>query len=98
MPGDKEEIPPPFLCNLTKTLMEDPVVTECGHYFNRASIVEHLKENENCPKEGCGFALRNRPLSTAYYIKSSIEQYQRDLEEAKNAKKESKGKKGKKKK
>lgn len=43
------ELPESIFCPLDFGVMEDPVITHCGHTFNRFSIEKWLEKNNTCP-------------------------------------------------
>eukprot|EP01012_Entosiphon_sulcatum_P024754 TRINITY_DN2999_c0_g1_i1.p1 TRINITY_DN2999_c0_g1~~TRINITY_DN2999_c0_g1_i1.p1 ORF type:complete len:573 (-),score=80.81 TRINITY_DN2999_c0_g1_i1:36-1730(-) len=45
----EEEVPEQFFCPITLQVMQDPVITACGHHFERAAILEHLLRRNDCP-------------------------------------------------
>jgi hypothetical protein len=47
--GDTREIPEGFKCPITKTIMEDPVVADDGHTYERVAIEAWLKTRETSP-------------------------------------------------
>eukprot|EP00529_Nitzschia_sp_RCC80_P036210 CAMPEP_0113487356 /NCGR_PEP_ID=MMETSP0014_2-20120614/25467_1 /TAXON_ID=2857 /ORGANISM="Nitzschia sp." /LENGTH=162 /DNA_ID=CAMNT_0000381051 /DNA_START=76 /DNA_END=564 /DNA_ORIENTATION=+ /assembly_acc=CAM_ASM_000159 len=50
MTTDADSIPNDFMCPLTLTLFEDPLVSKHGHSFERRAILEWLGEgNTTCP-------------------------------------------------
>jgi hypothetical protein len=42
-------IPPAFVCPLTRKVMEDPVMDQCAHTFERSAISDWLLRHECCP-------------------------------------------------
>lgn len=44
----KREDLKPFYCPIDLELVSDPVVTNCGHLFNKTAIEAWLKNNKNC--------------------------------------------------
>jgi hypothetical protein len=50
-----EDVPEEFLCELTKKIMRDPMVSRYGTHFERQAIMDHLNEGNNyCPVTGNG--------------------------------------------
>jgi hypothetical protein len=43
------DIPEEFICPLTEEIMEDPVIMEDGHTYERFAIHKYLKENGTSP-------------------------------------------------
>eukprot|EP01006_Ploeotia_vitrea_P026318 TRINITY_DN59293_c0_g1_i1.p1 TRINITY_DN59293_c0_g1~~TRINITY_DN59293_c0_g1_i1.p1 ORF type:complete len:696 (-),score=49.93 TRINITY_DN59293_c0_g1_i1:1163-3220(-) len=43
------EVPPAYLCSLTKQLLVDPVISPYGDVFEREVIMDHLSESTRCP-------------------------------------------------
>ena len=40
----------PFACHLCRQHFTDPIVTNCGHYFCQACLLQHVKDSSNlCP-------------------------------------------------
>ena len=44
-----EDVDPSFLCPITHEVMKDPVLTNCGHTFERIALLE----NKQCGRETC---------------------------------------------
>eukprot|EP00538_Stauroneis_constricta_P004928 CAMPEP_0119570702 /NCGR_PEP_ID=MMETSP1352-20130426/43746_1 /TAXON_ID=265584 /ORGANISM="Stauroneis constricta, Strain CCMP1120" /LENGTH=252 /DNA_ID=CAMNT_0007620373 /DNA_START=168 /DNA_END=926 /DNA_ORIENTATION=+ len=42
-------IPSHFLCDITKTVMKDPMMSRYGNHFEREAIMEWLSEHSYCP-------------------------------------------------
>ncbi len=88
-PKEKEsavEIPPEFICPLTKEMMKEPV--KClldGIIYEKESILKYLRENRKSPsKEGSklsdrikGKAIGRRVLSPAKQLKLEIEAFKK---------------------
>jgi len=45
----RKEIPPQFICPITQEVFMDPVFTDDGHTYERAAIVEWLKNHTTSP-------------------------------------------------
>jgi len=45
----EDQFPEEFLCPIDTKLMTDPVITECGHTFNRDSITDWFAREARCP-------------------------------------------------
>ena len=62
-----------YICPLSHTMMNDPIITPYGISFDRSAIEAHLSTSSTCP-------LTNKPLSKSdlipnYALKSSITEY-----------------------
>lgn len=47
-------------CPLTQDTIRVPWVSECGHCFEKASILEYIKVDKYCPIIGCNKKLRQK--------------------------------------
>jgi Mg-chelatase subunit ChlD len=71
---DNDNVPPEFLCPITKCIMVDPVIfPQDGHTYEREAIAMHLSNHPYSP-------LTNAPMKIAdaktnYSLKSLIEKY-----------------------
>lgn len=55
---EDDTVPEEFLCELTKKIMRDPMVSRYGTHFERQAIMDHLNEGNNyCPVTGNGMLL-----------------------------------------
>ena len=54
-------IPPEFLCPISKKLMRDPVIASDGHTYERANIEAYLKQNNKSPVTG-------EPMQHSYVV------------------------------
>jgi STIP1 family protein 1 len=67
------QIPDYLICNITLDLMEDPVITESGHTYERTAIEEHIQRN------GKTDPFSRKPISGLLYpsisIKKAIEDF-----------------------
>ncbi|XP_058102797.1 U-box domain-containing protein 44-like [Magnolia sinica] len=72
--------PTPFMCPLCNEVMEDPVVINCGHGFERRVILEHFDRGERtCPI--CGEELQSLDLIPNHTLRSTIQEWrQRDMD------------------
>jgi hypothetical protein len=59
-----------FLCPITQELMEDPVVTPCGHCFERVAIVTWIKQHGTDPMTRA--PLQESQLVPCYVLKDAI--------------------------
>lgn len=65
----------PYLCPISKEIMEDPVVTPYGHSFERKSIVEVINKNGLCPFTRKKLEIKD--LIPNYTLKTAIENYKK---------------------
>jgi|UniRef100_A0A8J9X3X3 hypothetical protein len=74
------EVPEEFICPLTLSLMQDPVISKYGHSFERESILEYLgRGSDICP---CTRQpLRMRDVITNHKLRSKIRRWQIENEE-----------------
>ena len=74
-------IPEVFLCPLTRTIMTEPVSLNCGHTFEKASILEYQKYTPRsemyCPI--CGHLIGDTKI-TPWYLKNMIEDFKSQKE------------------
>ena len=56
-------IPDDFICPITQTIMEDPLMTKDGFCFERAAILEWIYKNGTCP-------LTRRPLASGQLVRN----------------------------
>ena len=54
-------IPDDFLCPITQTIMEDPLMTRDGFSFEREAILQWISVDESCP-------FTRRPLSSSQLV------------------------------
>lgn len=47
--GDNESVPRQLLCPITHELMEEPVIAEDGHTYEKAAIVEWFRNRNSSP-------------------------------------------------
>lgn len=59
-----------FVCPISQCIMEDPVITSCGHTFEHSYIKQWLGKNEHCPV--CKKKI-NKDLVSNYSLKAIIE-------------------------
>jgi hypothetical protein len=76
-----DNIPPQYVCSISLRMMEDPVFTEDGFTFDRASIEAWFKENSTSPKTNL---VIGKKLTPNIDLRSEIKQWKDD--EAKKAK------------
>ena len=75
----------PYLCPISKEIMEDPVVTPYGHSFDRKSIVEAINRNGKCPITRKKLEIKD--LIPNYALKTIIENYKKQKQKQKKFKK-----------
>ena len=72
-PSCSFEIPDGYICKVTYDLMEDPVITESGHTYERSAIEHHIKQNGNYDP------FTRQAISTVLYpnllVKSLIDEF-----------------------
>lgn len=66
-------VPMNFLCPITHEVMEEPVIIETGHTYEKSAIEYWLKENTTCPLTG--LEVKSKKLQSNYYLKSSIDEW-----------------------
>ena len=62
-------IPDEFKCSISREIMEEPVITACGHTFERRQLEKWLSKNTNCPE--CRSAVRP-PLIPNLNLRNAI--------------------------
>ena len=71
-PIDEESIPHECFCPITQEIMEEPVIAQDGHTYERAAIQEWLdRGHRNSPKTGA--RLLNAELTPNHTMHSLIE-------------------------
>lgn len=68
--SDPGLIPNEFKCPISLSIMTDPVVLECGHTFDRDSLMEWLKTSNGCPT--CRKVVNSHKITTNFSMKSMI--------------------------
>lgn len=63
--------PVEFTCPISMDIMNDPVIIQCGHTFDRQSLDIWLDSNSVCPT--CRVNVNRHEISTNYSLKSMIE-------------------------
>lgn len=75
------ELPQQFFCSLTRKLMESPIVSMCGHFFNETSVIEWFDSDPRtrttplrpCPV--CQTLLSPQSFSPHVELKNEIVQF-----------------------
>jgi hypothetical protein len=65
----------PYLCPISKEIMENPVITPYGHSFERKSIVEVINRKGKCPITRKKLEIKD--LIPNYSLKTAIENYKK---------------------
>ncbi len=78
----EKKYPKEWMCPITEELMDDPVVTSCGHMYDRPAIMHWLTKGllaaaANCPI--CRSSLSEKDLFPCYPIKSAIQERKKAL-------------------
>ena len=68
-----QNVPDHLLCPIGLSIFKDPVVTRCGHTFERSAIKVALRVSPMCPV--CRKKVRLSDLTTNYGIKASVEEH-----------------------
>ncbi|KAI9142715.1 hypothetical protein BKA69DRAFT_240339 [Paraphysoderma sedebokerense] len=77
-----DEVPDYFVCPITLEIMKDPVISKCGHMFDREAIMKWMKGeydpskttfSRNCPV--CHSPIDDSSLSPCFPIKTAIEDH-----------------------
>ncbi len=66
-----ENLDQEFKCNLSLEVMNDPVILECGHNFDRQILIEVLKKDNSCPL--CRKNLTRGNMITNFALKNVIQ-------------------------
>ncbi len=69
----KSVIPSDFKDPISLEIMEDPVITKCGHTFEKGTLNTWLQTNNYCPT--CRVNVNRSQISNNYAVKSMIENY-----------------------
>ena len=72
--GPVAGIPDEFKCSISREVMEEPVITGCGHTFERQQLERWLSKNTNCPE--CRGAVRT-PLTPNHNLRHAIRKWKR---------------------
>lgn len=75
--GQAEENKSPFFCPLSGELMEDPVITPYGTYYERENIEQWIEENGTCPTTKKALAISD--LKSSPSLRLAIRQYKQTL-------------------
>lgn len=65
-------VPPEFECPISKQIMQDPVILECGHTFDRQPLGTWLESSQDCPT--CRKPVNMQKITPNYSLKSMISQ------------------------
>ena len=66
-------VPVMFLCPITKEIMQDPVMIDCGDTFERSAILNYTEDN--CPKCGTALDLDSNTWTPNEPIKAKIKDW-----------------------
>ena len=77
MSASKSDLPNELICPISQSLMNDPVTLECGHTFDKTSLIAWFSNNiyKTCPTCRAPIANPNN-LTTNWTIKQLIENHQ----------------------
>lgn len=68
-----DDIPNEFKCPISMMIMDDPIILECGHTFDRDGLNQWLEHNDDCPT--CRSYVNRNKITTNYSLKSMIENF-----------------------
>ena len=71
----------PYLCPISKEIMENPVITPYGHSFERKAIVEAINRKGECPITRKKLEIKD--LIPNYSLKTAIENYKKTTKKKK---------------
>jgi len=71
------DVPPYFVCPITLTIMEDPVMCSDGHTYERAAIESWLQTSIKSPKTN--LALQSQSITINYALRDAITSYKRNF-------------------
>eukprot|EP00457_Paulinella_chromatophora_P003130 gb/GEZN01003136.1/.p1 GENE.gb/GEZN01003136.1/~~gb/GEZN01003136.1/.p1 ORF type:complete len:547 (-),score=63.65 gb/GEZN01003136.1/:477-2117(-) len=73
MAYDDDTVPGEYICPITTMIMQDPVMTTCGHTFERMAILKWFEGRPTCPCDNKRLASLH--LSTNFALKATIANY-----------------------
>ncbi|MFI5343355.1 MAG: NSE2 family E3 SUMO-protein ligase [Chlamydiales bacterium] len=74
LPSPPLQFPANYLCPLTKRPMRNPVMAPCKHNFEKAAIVEWIKNNLGCPI-GCDAQISSTQLTPNSTLQDDIARF-----------------------
>ena len=75
---EKINYPDKYNCPITADVMSNPVMTTCGHHYEKTAIEQYIgtKNNVKCPC--CNGSLSKDKLFPSYFMKSEIEAFKKN--------------------
>ena len=71
--SDSLDVPPAFLCPISREIMNDPVMASDGHTYERRSITVWLREKDTSPKTNA--PLHNLDLTPNHTLRNAISEF-----------------------